>query len=135
MPITGRVADILNERELVINRGSEAGVKEGTRFKITEPERTVTDPDTGEPLGNFSREKIRVKVVELHPKYSIGMTYQTFVINVGGQLPSLGFGPPRQEVTRVRTLRVDSTGYPKPLDEASSFVDIGDTAVEVEETP
>ena len=124
MPITGRVADILNERELVINRGRDSGVKEGTKFKVMEPERIVRDPETREELGKFSREKIRVKVVELHDRYSIGMTYETYTINVGGTgLNLTHFGGalssiiPRQEVTRVRTLRTDGTTHFSPMQE------------------
>ena len=49
MLIEGKVAAIVNERELAINRGADVGVKEGMIFKVVEPELDVTDPDTGRP--------------------------------------------------------------------------------------
>ena len=139
MAIEGRVAAILNERELIINRGSDAGVKEGMKFKIMEPELTVKDPDTGDPLGTFSREKIRVKIAEVQPKYSVGRTYETYSVNLGGEGVAWDVDrlfrtlAPRKEVTRVRTLRSDDSLGPGPIDEKSSFVNIGDQVVEVDD--
>ncbi len=138
MAIKGKVAGIINERDLIINRGSEAGVTEGMKFKVTEPLQ-VKDPETGETLETFDREKIRVEIVEVKLKYAVGKTYQTYVVNVGG----VGFGSgdltaglrrllePRQEVTRVRTLRADQTTNLEPMVEASSFVKVGDSVVQI----
>lgn len=136
MSIEGKVAAILNERELVINRGAETGVKENMKFKVMAPELVVADPDTGGRLGTFSREKVRVKIAEVHPKYSVARTYETYKVNVGGSgLPTVYFERllPRQEVTRVRTLRPDDTATFGPIDEASSIVKIGDPVVQVED--
>ena len=91
MAIEGKVAGILHERELVINRGAEAGVKERMRFKIVEPQVDIKDPDTGEALGTVTHEKIRVEIVEVQPKFSKGRTYETFVDYVPlAKLPLLG---------------------------------------------
>lgn len=139
MAIEGKVAGIINERDLIINRGSEAGVTERMKFKVTEPLQ-VKDPETGETLETFDREKIRVKIVEVKLKYAVGKTYETYVVNVGG----VGFSSsdfdwlrrlsgPRQEVTRVRTLRADETINPAPMNEASSFVKVGDSVVQIED--
>ena len=138
MAIEGKVAAIVNERDLVINRGSGAGVEEGMKFKVVEAELAIKDPDTGEALGTFDREKIRVRIVEVHPKYSIGKTYETYVVNVGGAFPDFAdvfrrMATPRQEVTKVRTLRADDTTILEPMNEASSIVKVGDMVVEVEE--
>ena len=133
MTIQGKVAAILNERDLVINKGSEAGVKEGMRFKVVEPSLTVTDPDTQEELGSISKEKIRVRVTDVQPRFSIGKTYETYIDYVEPplRLPLLP-PPPKLPVTRVRTLRVDSTTRLEPMSEDSSFVKIGDPVVELE---
>ena len=138
MVIEGKVAAIVNERDLVINRGSDAGVEGGMKFGVIEGEVPVKDPDTGEILVKLKREKIRVKVVEVHSKYSRGKTYQTYRVNVGGSGTDLDLGrffTPRQEVTRVRTLRTDDSLTVAPMTEGSSFVQIGDLVVEVEEGP
>jgi len=134
MTIEGKVAAILNERDLIINRGSDAGVKEGMRFQVTGKEKPITDPDTGEVLVHLPVEKIRVKIVEVQPKYAIGKTYQTYVVNIGGIAPDFSsLFRSRQEVTRVRTLRSDDSIALAPLDEASSFVKVGDPVVQVED--
>ena len=140
MAIEGKVAAILNERDLVVNRGADAGVKEGMRFKVTESKLLLEDPDTGETLGDLDQEKIRVKIVEVRPKFSIAKTYETYIVNVGGTAPNTLTGwlrqtLPRQEVTRVRTLRNDDNISLAPMDEASSFVKVGDPVVEVENGP
>lgn len=140
MIIEGKVAAILNERDLVINRGSDAGVKEGMKFKVIEPQFPITDPDTGASLGAVSREKIRVRIIEAQPRFSVGKTYETYVINVGVGIRDSSplemtatIQRSQQQVTRVRTLMAENTSRFDPLDEASSFVKVGDPVVQVEE--
>jgi len=136
MAIEGKVAAILNERELVINKGTDAGVKGEMKFKVMEPGVDIKDPDTGEPLGTIQREKIRVEIVEVHPRYSVGRTYETYVISVAGLgsdvvdaitrwSPLLG-----REVTRVRTLRTDRATA-KASNDRSCFVEVGDQIAQV----
>lgn len=128
--IEGKVAKILNDRELVINRGSTDGVQLDTIFKVVEDSEPILDPDTQEPLGSVEREKVRIKVVHVQESLAIGRTYETYQTR-GGPLWALGAishlaTPPE---TRVRTLR-SSTG---PLDESESLVVIGDKIVELAE--
>lgn len=135
MTLKGKVAAILNERELVVNLGSESGVEEGMKFRVMSPERQIMDPDSREPLGVFTREKIRVRIITVHSKYSVGSTYETHRVNVGGGgMPDFShlFGRSR-EVTRIRTLRADNTVFLEPMDETKSFVKIGDPVVLVED--
>jgi len=62
-PIRGKVARILNSRELVINVGSKDGVAVGMKFDVLEPKREeIKDPDTGEVLGSLARPKVRARV-------------------------------------------------------------------------
>lgn len=139
MAIEGKVAAILNERDLIVNKGSSSGVKEGMKFKVIGDEMPITDPDTGEVLGYLPREKIRVRIVEVHPKFSIGKTYQTYIAYEGLERGPLGIPlmtsllTPRKEVTRVPTLRTDNALRLDPMDEESSFVKIGDPVVEAED--
>lgn len=76
-PIIGKVAAVLNARRLVINRGSEHGVEPGMRFRVLE-ELNVTDPDTGERLGELPREVVRVAVIDVEPRYAIAHTFETY---------------------------------------------------------
>ena len=67
--IEGKVARILNARELVINRGTEHGVEIGMRFEVLDPKsEDVADPDTGEVIGSVYRPKVNVEVVFLEPR-------------------------------------------------------------------
>lgn len=130
--IEGKVAKILNDRELVINRGSTDGVQLDTRFKVVEDSEPILDPDTQEPLGSVEREKVRIKVVHVQESLAIGRTYETYRTRGGpfwalGALSQLNWSAPPE--TRVRTLR-SSTG---PLDESESLVVIGDKIVELAE--
>lgn len=75
--ITGKVAAVLSARRLVINRGSEHGVEPGMRFRVLE-ELNVTDPDTGERLGELPREVVRVAVIDVEPRYAIAHTFETY---------------------------------------------------------
>ena len=128
MAVEGKVATILNERELTINRGTESGVREGMIFKVVEfPE--ILDPDTETPLGVLEHEKLRVKISEVHPKFSVGRTYETYQIpSVFTALQSITARP----VTKVRTLRTRETSFSQG-DQSPVSVDIGDVVVEVEE--
>lgn len=141
MPIEGKVAGIINERDLIINKGSDVGVSEGMKFRVVEGQVPIKDPDSGEELGCLDREKIRVRVVEVQAKFCIAKTYETYVVNIGGEGVSFGFTGldsfrrllPRQEVTRVRTLRAADTINlgPMPMDEVGSFVKVGDSVKQV----
>src|ERR1051325_2006161 len=75
-PITGRVAQILNARELVINIGADAGVTKGMKFAVMSKAATeIRDPDTGEVLDTIDREKVRVRAIEVRPRITICRTY------------------------------------------------------------
>ena len=52
MALEGKIAKILGNNEVVINRGRAQGVRQGMRFEIFSPAgEEVWDPDTGETLG------------------------------------------------------------------------------------
>ena len=133
-PIRGKVARILNRREVVINRGSADKVTIGMIFKILSSEDSViTDPDTGEQLGTVGREKTRVKVVDIQPHLAVASTFRSEQVNVGGYGVSLVaatglFEPPKWE-TRVESLRVDEVAV-EELDGDASIVRVGDPVVQ-----
>lgn len=128
--LEGKVAQVLNEREVVINRGRDHGVTEGMKFAIlTENPIEVIDPDSGDSLGLIDREKIRVQAAEIHDNFSICTTYETRTIG-GGALSALDvdvlFGPRRKV---LQTLK--SSEYPKPLSPEESYVKVGDRVREL----
>jgi hypothetical protein len=133
-PITGRVARILNSRELVINRGAEHGVTVGMRFEVLAPQaEDIRDPDTGELLGSVDRPKVEVRVVQVEPKLAVARTFRARRKNIGGismnPVVSRLFEPP-QYVTQYDTLKTSERTW-EDLDEKESFVKTGDPVREV----
>ncbi len=115
MAIEGNVAKILNTRELIINRGSQDGVELNMEFVVLDPALTIIDPHTEECLGQLEREKIRVRVFETHPRFSVARTYETYQeLNPDSILPSIAssFTPYVTKVKRINTSRstVDREG-------------------------
>lgn len=134
----GKIAAILNVRELVITVGADDGVELGTVFKVLDEPRPIIHPDTQESLGTVQREKVRVRIVDVQPKFSTGRTFEQYRVNVGGNgiglsaITGMIGNPPKWE-TRTRTLKYDDTGLQyAPLSEAKAIVKIGD---EVESVP
>lgn len=127
--IEGRVARIMTERELVINRGADHGVEVGTRFAILNPNGLeIKDPETGEDLGSVEVAKTIVKVVSVQDRLCVATTFRT-TKTAGGALWMAGLANP--PVERTETLRTDQTNAYEELSEEESRVKTGDPAVEV----
>jgi hypothetical protein len=63
MAVEGKVAKILGNNEIVINRGRREGVRQGMLFEIFAPEgEEVWDPDTGETLGTVEDVKAKARL-------------------------------------------------------------------------
>ena len=60
--ITGKIARILNEYQLVLNVGSKEEVTNGMIFIIYEEGEEIKDPDSGDSLGNLEMVKGEVEV-------------------------------------------------------------------------
>jgi len=138
-PIRGKVARILNSRELAINVGSIDGVMLGMQFDVLEATGVdIKDPDTGETLGSVRRAKIRVEVVKVQGRLSVASTFMKRVVNVGGlaALPEIHMGiysrmlTPPKYVKRYETLKSTETTL-EPLSEGESYVKLGDTVEQV----
>lgn len=135
--LQGRVAQILNERELVINIGSDQGVKPGMKFSVlSETPVEIHDPQSGELLDTVDREKVRVQATEIRQKITICKTYVKRKIG-GGALYSSdvlagiaratdAFRPP---IEIVDTLKATDKSLPPPLSPEESYVKINDRVV------
>ena len=135
-PIRGKVARILNSRDLAINVGSKDGVVVGMYFDVLDPKgEDIKDPDTGEVLGSVERPKVRVQIVQVQERLSVASTYKKRQVNVGGQGADLRgtlaelFMPPKL-VTKYETLKTTERTW-EDLDESESYVKIGDPVVQV----
>lgn len=131
-PIEGKVAGIINERELTINIGIKNGVFEGMKFSILAKEPIeICDPDSSEKLGIVDREKVRVIATEVKERFSICKTYRKWT-TVGSTFASIAglMTGPRVE---YENLKVNDSSFPPPLSEEESYVKIGDRVIQVKE--
>jgi hypothetical protein len=141
-PIRGKVARVLNSRELALNLGSDHGVRIGMFFDVLDPKGdNITDPDTGEIIGSIERAKVRVKVISVQTKLSVASTYKKERVNIGGSGSLVGFGSsglsklflPPEYVTQYETLKTQERTW-EDLSEDESYVKSGDPVVEVQES-
>ncbi len=134
--IRGRVACVLNSREVALNVGANNGVEVGMYFDILDSKgEDIVDPDTGESLGFIDRPKVSVRVTKVQEKLSVASTYRTKRVNVGGLLPDLSrpFAislMPAEWVTKYETLKTEEKTW-EDLDEEDSYVKVGDPVVQV----
>lgn len=139
-PIRGKVARVLNEREIAINLGLAEGVTVGMFFDVVDTNgENIKDPDTGEILGSINIPKVRIKVTQAQEKLSVATTYRSEKVNIGGTASTGGFrtlGPfarslmPPAWITKYETLE-KTTETPEPFDEEDSKVKTGDPVVQV----
>ncbi len=129
--LQGKVAKILNEREVVINIGKMHGVQKGMKFAILAPTpEEICDPETGELLDVVDRPKVTVQATEVREKITICSTYKTRTIGGGFYSPLSGlFDPPRRI---PETLSVKDSSLPAPLSPEDSYVKAGDRVKQVE---
>lgn len=111
--IRGKVARVLNEREVAINVGSAKGVVVGMYFDVIEDEE-IRDPDTREVLGSIDRPKVGLQVTHVQEKLSVAIT-RTWSL----KLPKW--------ITEYETLKKEWVD----LDENDSRVKVGDPVVQV----
>ena len=69
--LTGHVAKILDDEEVVINLGKANGVETRMDCLIFRDYGTIYDPNTEEELGDLRRTKARAYVISVYEKFSI----------------------------------------------------------------
>ncbi len=135
-PIRGRVAKILNSRELAINIGTTHGVNVGMYFDVMDENyENIIDPETGEHLGSLERPKVTVRVVSVQDQFAVATTFKIKRVNVGGT-SNLGLAiglsealmPPKW-VMKHETLKTKEKTW-ENLDERESYVKTGDPVVQ-----
>ena len=128
-PICGKVAEVLNDREIAINIGSTNGVDIGMYFDVMYPESgEIRDPDTQEVLGSIARKKVRVQITEVREKWAVASTYRSEHVT-----PGLHLGPfaralmPPSWITKYETTK----NTWESLDDERHHVKIGDPIIQV----
>lgn len=136
--ICGKVARVLNSREVAISVGKSDGVEVGMQFDILDAKmQDIVDPDTQEVIGSLNRPKVRVRVGYVEEQLSVARTFRTERINVGGdgidydvfRSVLLRTAPPKW-VDRAETLKTTEETW-EDLDEKDSFVKTGDPVRQV----
>jgi hypothetical protein len=134
--IIGKVAALLDDRTLVINKGSDDGVNTGMRFMIYAAQgKKIVDPDSEKELGFLKLPKLSVEVTEVYPAYSKAETYKYRTVNEGGENSILGglggyLSPPKY-VKKYETFLIEDHTK-KKINEERSIVKVGDIAEEME---
>ena len=136
--IRGKVARILNSREMALNLGTSDGVRLGMQFDVLDPKtQDITDPDSKEIIGSLHRPKVRVVVGIVEPQFSIARTFRRRRVNLGGTRSTLSMGilesfRPEHWVEREEDLKTKEKTW-EDLDESESYVKTGDPVVQVPE--
>src|SRR3954453_6350862 len=132
--IRGVVAQLLNQRELVINCGSDDGVSNGMTFAVLNRRGAeIRDPKTGEVLGSVELPKVLVRIVRTDERLAVARTFKTERRNVGGGgMGVSGIGrifEPELYVDVAETLRLEDKTFAEEITERESYVKIGDPVV------
>ncbi|MBA2441746.1 MAG: hypothetical protein H0V53_05000 [Rubrobacter sp.] len=147
MAVEGKVAKILGQGEIVINRGRGHGVRHGMVFEVFSPEgEEVWDPDTGETLGTVEDVKAKAEVTEVKEKLSVARLHQSGnpmgAFEMGDMQENLQriFGQMFGDNVQVQGLGTTGQGDDEPDDlesmlggqlEDTSKVQVGDAAREI----
>ena len=136
-PIRGKVARILNSRELALNIGTKDGVKLGMKFDVMDTKgENIEDPETGEVLGSLERPKVRVEINRIEERLSVARTFKSRKVNIGGGSGSIALDSvtqyllPPNWVTEYETLKTEEKTW-EDIDEEDSYVKSGDPVVQV----
>jgi hypothetical protein len=147
MAVEGKVAKVLGNNEVVINRGRGDGVRQGMLFEIFAPEgEEVWDPDTGETLGTVEDVKARAEVTEVKDRLSVarlkssGAESPFGVMDIGDMQQNLQriFGQMFGDDVRIQGFGASGSGdepdiesmFGEPLKDLSQ-VQVGDAAREI----
>jgi hypothetical protein len=132
-PIKGKVARVLNARQLVLNIGREHGVELGMRFDVLDPKgEDITDPESHKVLGSVRLPKVRLEVTLVEDLFSVVSTYRSWKRSVGGAFADYysQLLLPQEWRTQFETLKRSPDTY-EALDEKDSYVKTGDPVVQV----
>lgn len=78
MRIEAKVAKILNDDEVVLNRGTLDHVDIGMVFNIGDDRlEGITDPDTGEDLGSIGSARPAFEIVRVGERASLAVRYRS----------------------------------------------------------
>jgi hypothetical protein len=127
MSIEGQVAGIVDESTLIINRGSEHGVKPGMRFAVFAEVDEVNDPASGESLGKWELVKGLVAAAHVQEKMTVcsppppEAVRQDDTHTLSSEMVAVSMSGGRSAAAKLQVDRSQMTGRP-----AAGPVKIGD---------
>jgi hypothetical protein len=127
--LRGKVAKLLNVREVALNIGATHGVKEGMKFHVLNRNAgEIVDPDTNKVLGRLTLPKVELTVNFVAEDFSVA--------EVVGTRTRVGFGIPSffYEQTTFNALTLKRGDHPgvEEIDPKDSIVQVGDPVVEIQ---
>jgi len=128
-----KVVRVITDREVAISGGAEAGISKGDTLLILGKPVEITDPETGEILGEVVRTKAVVRAYDVKERFALARTFRSRMVNVGGLATNAlanVFEPPKWE-TRTETLR-RSPEAGDVLPAGESIVQVGDSVEKFE---
>ena len=129
--IRGKVAKVLNKREVALNVGKKHRVDVGMQFDVlASAADEIIDPDTGEVIGALNRPKVRVEVTVVGQRFAVASTFRTIEVNVGGSISIPALMAPEQWITQDETILTDEETW-DDLGPNHRYVKTGDIVVQV----
>ncbi|MFJ4044142.1 hypothetical protein ACIPV2_00165 [Microbacterium sp. NPDC089987] len=125
--IHAKVARVLNNTDLALNKGQDDDVQVGMKFAVlSDAGEEIRDPDTGEVLDSIRIAKTVVKVIHVASRSSVARTFRAHTSpGIFGT-----FGHLNQGTTRHETLASDESRVQQELDPKKAKVKVGDSAVQ-----
>lgn len=130
MRVSGKVARIVSNKSVVLNKGSDDGIRIGNYIGVLDSLlQDIVDPDTNDNLGGIRAFKIALRVEQVSQHLAVASTYKTYRKNVGGQGFSIGdiarasIPPKWVEIEQTLKIEIDDA---KPIEPSVSKVQVGD---------
>jgi len=116
-----KVIKIIDDMQIVINAGTEYGIKNGDKFEIYLKGIEIFDPVTNEALGTLDFIKARVQAFTVYPKMTICKNERTRDISF---VDALSFWP--KSYTQRESLNVNKDEISGGFENADKIIRIGD---------
>lgn len=127
MAVEGKVAKVLGNSEIVLNRGRNHGVRQGMLFEVFSAEgEEVWDPDTGETLGTVEDVKAKAEITEVREKLSIARLHNAMETPLG----AADMGDMQENLQRIfgqmfgGNVHVQGFGFNNPADDDDDSDDL-----------
>lgn len=114
--ITGKIAEILSEYSVVINRGSSHGVAANMKFVIYTDGPEIKDPDNPQKiLGRLEIPKGRIKIVHVQPNFSVGESDTKSSVSLANVTFTGLLGAEQTTPLKVDKERLEKSGVAEPV--------------------